>query len=207
MKKNLIPRKLIIMNSVLGDLTRYMYVMSTNSIRNGFKIQCNLTRSAGEWALLPVPPYKSRGKEESSMKTKDLSLITVYAALYAAMVVVFSPISFAALQFRVAGVLRPGIARKRELAIAYAVGVVVANVFSPFAGIYELLFMPVMSGGDALTHIRKRDPKLPVVVTSGHSAEDADLPELSDKYTEYLQKPFDPEDLAVCLAQMLESGE
>ncbi len=69
------------------------------------------------------------------------------------------------------------------------------------------LFMPVMSGGDALTHIRKRDPKLPVVVTSGHSAEDADLPELSDKYTEYLQKPFDPEDLAVCLAQMLESGE
>ena len=119
--------------------------MSTHNVRNGFKIQCNLTRSAGEWALLPVPPYKSRGKEESSMKTKDLSLITVYAALYAAMVVVFSPISFAALQFRVAGVLRPGIAKKRELAIAYAVGVVVANVFSPFAGIYELLFMPVMS--------------------------------------------------------------
>ncbi len=79
------------------------------------------------------------------MKTKDLSLITVYAALYAAMVVVFSPISFAALQFRLAGVLRPGIARKRELAIAYAVGTVVANVFSPFSGIYELVFMPIMS--------------------------------------------------------------
>ena len=84
-------------------------------------------------------------RRRDSMKTKDLSLITVYAALYAAMVVVFSPISFAALQFRVAGVLRPGIARKRELAIAYAVGTVVANVFSPFSGIYELLFMPVMS--------------------------------------------------------------
>lgn len=121
-----------------------MSIISTHS-SNGFKIQCNLTRSAGEWALLPVPPYKSRGKEERDMKTKDLSLITVYAALYAAMVVVFSPISFAALQFRVAGVLRPGIARKRELAIAYAIGTVVANVFSPFAGIYELLFMPVMS--------------------------------------------------------------
>jgi len=122
-----------------------MYVMSTHNLRNGFKRHWSFTRSAGEWDLLPVPPYKSRGKEESSMKTKDLSLITVYAALYAAMVVVFSPISFAALQFRVAGVLRPGIARKKELAIAYAVGVVVANVFSPFAGIYELLFMPVMS--------------------------------------------------------------
>jgi uncharacterized membrane protein len=87
-------------------------------------------------------PVERRSK---SMKTKDLSLITIYAALYAAMVVVFSPISFAALQFRVAGVLRPGIARKRELAIAYAVGTVVANVFSPFSGIYELLFMPIMS--------------------------------------------------------------
>lgn len=122
-----------------------MSVIPIHSIRNGFKRQCSFTRSAGEWALLPVPPYKSRGKEENSMKTKDLSLITVYAALYASMVVVFSPISFAALQFRVAGVLRPGIARKRELAIAYAVGTVVANIFSPFAGIYELLFMPVMS--------------------------------------------------------------
>jgi len=122
-----------------------MPVLPPHGIRNGFKRQWSFTRSAGEWALLPVPPYKSRGKEESSMKTKDLSLITVYAALYAAMVVVFSPISFAALQFRVAGVLRPGIARKRELALAYAVGTVVANVFSPFSGIYELLFMPVMS--------------------------------------------------------------
>jgi uncharacterized membrane protein len=63
------------------------------------------------------------------MKTRDLSLITVYAALYAAMVVFFQPLSFYAIQFRVAGVLRPGIARKRELAIAYALGTVVANVF------------------------------------------------------------------------------
>ena len=79
------------------------------------------------------------------MKSRDLALISVYAALYAAMVVVFAPFSFYALQFRLAGVLRPGIARKRDLAIGYTVGTVVANVFSPFSGIYELLFMPVMS--------------------------------------------------------------
>ncbi len=79
------------------------------------------------------------------MKTKDLSIITVYAALYAAMVIVFSPISFAALQFRLAGVLRPGIAKKKELAIGYALGVVVANLFSPILGVYELVFMPLMS--------------------------------------------------------------
>lgn len=79
------------------------------------------------------------------MKTRELSLMAVYAALYAAMVVVFQPISFSAMQFRLAGVLRPGIARKRDLALAYGLGTVVANIFSPYAGIYELLFMPAMS--------------------------------------------------------------
>lgn len=56
----------------------------------------------------------------------------------------FAPISFYALQFRLAGVLRPAIARKWTLAIGYAIGVVVANVLSPF-GAYDLLFMPIMS--------------------------------------------------------------
>jgi uncharacterized membrane protein len=79
------------------------------------------------------------------MNNRDLALIAVYAALYATMVVVFAPLSFYALQFRIAGVLRPGIAKKRELAIGYCIGTVVANLFSPFAGVYELLFMPIMS--------------------------------------------------------------
>lgn len=78
-------------------------------------------------------------------KSKDLSLIAIFAALYATLVYVFAPISFYALQFRVAGVLRPAIAKKWILAIGYAIGVAVSNLFSPFAGIYELLFMPVMS--------------------------------------------------------------
>jgi uncharacterized membrane protein len=79
------------------------------------------------------------------LKTKDLSLITIYAALYAVLVIFFQPLSFYALQFRIAGILRPSIAKKKELAVAYALGTVVANVFSPFSGVYELVFMPVMS--------------------------------------------------------------
>lgn len=79
------------------------------------------------------------------MNTRELSLVAVYAALYASLVIVFSPISFGVLQFRLAGVVRPGIARMRVLAIGYAIGVVVGNLMSPFAGIYELLFMPVAS--------------------------------------------------------------
>lgn len=79
------------------------------------------------------------------MKSKDLTLVAVFAALYALLVYFFSPISFFALQFRIAGILRPSIARKWVLAVGYGVGVAVGNIFSPFTGPYELVFMPVMS--------------------------------------------------------------
>jgi len=77
--------------------------------------------------------------------SKDLTLTAIFAALYAAMVAVFAPISFYALQFRIAGITRPAIAKKPILAIGYAIGVVVANLFSPFVGFHELIFMPIMS--------------------------------------------------------------
>ncbi len=76
---------------------------------------------------------------------RDLSLLTIYSALYAAMVYAFAPISFTALQFRVAGVLRPAVAKKPILSLGYAIGVAAGNLVSPFAGVYELLFMPFMS--------------------------------------------------------------
>ena len=77
--------------------------------------------------------------------SKDLSLIAIFASLYAVLVYLLAPISFYVLQFRVAGVIRPAIAKKWVLAIGYTIGVVVGNLFSPFVGIYELLFMPIMS--------------------------------------------------------------
>ncbi len=67
--------------------------------------------------------------------TRELSMVAVFAALYAALVVAFSPISFGPIQLRVAGVLRPGIARTRVLAAAYALGVVVGNIVRPYAGV------------------------------------------------------------------------
>ena len=79
------------------------------------------------------------------LKSRDVSLVAIFASIYVVLVYLFAPISFYALQFRVAGVIRPAIAKKWILAIGYAIGVVVANLFSPFVGIYELIFMPVMS--------------------------------------------------------------
>jgi len=79
------------------------------------------------------------------VNSREISLVAVYAALYAVLVIAFAPISFGMIQFRVAGILRPGIARMRILALGYAIGVLVGNILSPYAGIYELLFMPVAS--------------------------------------------------------------
>jgi uncharacterized membrane protein len=79
------------------------------------------------------------------IKTKDLALTTMFAALYAVLVIAFLPTSFLPTQFRVAGVLRPGIAKKWVLVLGYGIGVVVANVFGQFVGPWDLVFMPVMS--------------------------------------------------------------
>jgi len=85
------------------------------------------------------------GGVKLKINNKDLSLIAIFAALYTVLVIIFAPISFYTLQFRLAGVIRPGIAKKWTLTIGYALGVIIGNFFSPFAGIYELLFMPIMS--------------------------------------------------------------
>lgn len=78
-------------------------------------------------------------------ETKDIALASIFASLYAVLVYAFAPLSFYALQFRVAGVLRPAIAKKWVLSIGYAIGVIVGNLFSPFSGPYELVFMPLVS--------------------------------------------------------------
>jgi len=78
------------------------------------------------------------------ISTKDLALTIIFASLYAALVYINIPLSYSAFQFRIAGVLRPAIGKKWVLAFGYAIGVVAANVFSPF-GAWDLVFMPVAS--------------------------------------------------------------
>jgi uncharacterized membrane protein len=78
-------------------------------------------------------------------RTRDLALVATFASLYVVLVYAFAPISFGPLQFRLAGALRPGIARRRILAVGYALGVAVGNLLTTNPLYYEVLFMPVMS--------------------------------------------------------------
>ena len=77
--------------------------------------------------------------------TRALSQIAVFAALYTVLVWVLPGLSFAAAQFRIAEGLKPAIAKKWILAFAFALGNFLGNLISPFAGIYELGFMPLMN--------------------------------------------------------------
>ncbi|MDP7206984.1 MAG: QueT transporter family protein, partial [Candidatus Bathyarchaeota archaeon] len=79
------------------------------------------------------------------INTKDVTLVAIFAALYAVLGVVFAPIGFLALQFRIAGIIRPAVAKKPILIVGYTIGVFITNLFSPFTGFLELVFMPLMS--------------------------------------------------------------
>jgi len=77
--------------------------------------------------------------------TRALSQIAVFASLYTVLVWLLPGLSFAAVQFRIAEGLKPAIAKRWTLAFAFALGNFLGNLISPFAGIYELGFMPLMS--------------------------------------------------------------
>jgi len=104
--------------------------------------------SAGKWASTRSaqrnPGVGGRKVMKLNLNVKDVASMAVFAALYSVLVYLFAPISFLALQFRFAGVLRPAIGKKWVLAIGYGIGVVVANFFSPL-GVWDLAFMPIVS--------------------------------------------------------------
>jgi uncharacterized membrane protein len=77
--------------------------------------------------------------------TRALSQIAVFAALYTVLVWLLPGLSYAAVQFRIAEGLKPAIAKRWTLAFAFALGNFLGNLVSPFAGIYELGFMPLMN--------------------------------------------------------------
>jgi uncharacterized membrane protein len=98
---------------------------------------------AGEWSLPPVPPInKTRSREaklQLKMRSKDLALIAIYAALYAALVVVLGGFSYGPIQVRVADSMvaavpllgLPGV-------LGHTLGVFIGNLFSP-EGLIDLL--------------------------------------------------------------------
>lgn len=98
---------------------------------------------AGEWNLLPVPPRNIKPgigrKMNLKIHTKDLAIISVYAALYAALVVVLGAFSYGPIQVRIADALLATIPLLGLAGVlGHTLGVFIANMFST-AGLIDLL--------------------------------------------------------------------
>jgi len=99
----------------------------------------------------------SREKMNLKIHTKDLALIALYAALYAALVVVLGGISYGPVQVRIADSL---VAAVPLLGIAgvlgHTLGVFVANIFSPLGPIDLLNTVPSFAMSFVVYYVYKK---------------------------------------------------
>ncbi|BBL80826.1 membrane protein [Rubrobacter xylanophilus] len=82
-------------------------------------------------------------------RARTVAVAGVVGALYVVLSLAVAPIAFGPLQFRVGEALKPLVIKHPAVIPALGVGTVIINLFSPFAGVLELAFMPVvdMVGG------------------------------------------------------------
>lgn len=71
------------------------------------------------------------------MKTKDLAINAIIAAVYAVLTLTFQPLSFGPLQVRISEFLMVLILVNSKFSIGVVLGVFIANLFSPF--IYDAI--------------------------------------------------------------------
>ena len=80
---------------------------------------------------------------------RRVAIAGVVGALYVVLSLALAPIAFGPIQFRLGEALKPLVIKYPAIIPAFGVGTVIINLFSPFAGPLELVFMPLVdvSGG------------------------------------------------------------
>ena len=74
-----------------------------------------------------------------------LAEIAIFSSLYAVLTWVLAPISYQVFQFRFSECLKSLVIRRKHLIWAFVVGNALSNIFSPFIGPWELLWMPFIN--------------------------------------------------------------
>src|SRR3712207_2302354 len=89
---------------------------------------------------------------------RRVAVAGVVGALYVVLSLAVAPVAFGPLQFRVGEALKPLVIRYPATIPAFGIGTVIINLFSPFAGILELAFMPLvdMAGGALCWYVARR---------------------------------------------------
>lgn len=87
---------------------------------------------------------------------RRVAIAGVVGALY--VVLSITPFSYGPVQFRIGEVLKPLVIKYPAVIPAFGIGTVIINLFSPFAGFLELVFMPLVdvTGGVLCYLVAKR---------------------------------------------------
>ena len=93
-----------------------------------------------------------------SSPARRVAVAGVVGALYVVLSLAVAPVAFGPLQFRVGEALKPLVIRYPATIPAFGVGTLIINLFSPFAGVLELAFMPVVdvTGGVLCWFVARR---------------------------------------------------
>ena len=75
---------------------------------------------------------------------RRVAIAGVVGALYVVLSLAVAPFAFGPVQFRIGEALKPLVIRYPVTIPAFGVGTVIINFFSPFAGVLELVFMPLV---------------------------------------------------------------
>ena len=75
---------------------------------------------------------------------RRVAIAGVVGALYVVLSLAVAPIAFGPIQFRVGEALKPLVIKYPATIPAFGIGTVIINLFSPFAGMLELVFMPLV---------------------------------------------------------------
>lgn len=74
--------------------------------------------------------------------TRRVVLVAIVAALYAVLTIAIAPISYGVIQFRISEALKVLVLFDPWLSLGIGIGTFFANMISPFAGPWDLMWMP-----------------------------------------------------------------
>jgi uncharacterized membrane protein len=77
------------------------------------------------------------------MRSKIVVRIAIIAALYVVFTLALAPVGFGPVQFRVSEALKVFVLLNPFYALGIGLGTLIANLASPYAGPWDLVFMPV----------------------------------------------------------------
>ena len=93
-----------------------------------------------------------------SSPARRVAVAGVIGALYVVLSLAVAPFAFGPIQFRIGEALKPLVIKYPATIPAFGIGTVIINLFSPFAGMLELAFMPVVdvTGGVLCWFVARR---------------------------------------------------